>query len=113
MFPFKICIAVEVYLQMVFENISKNAITAVGIFDSENDSIGFEIMKNTYNNITGLIVNYEDVQKVKILEMRYYFLTDVDFVLVQNLAADENVRTHVYSKSNRISNRGSFWTTFC
>lgn len=78
---------------MVSENINKDAITAVGIIDSEKDSIIFEVMRNTYDDIPGLIVNYQDVPREKILEMKDYFLTDIDLVLVQNLAADENVRT--------------------
>ncbi|XP_026316598.1 uncharacterized protein LOC113227796, partial [Hyposmocoma kahamanoa] len=91
-----ICTAIEVYLQIVSENINKDAITVVGLFDSQKYSNVFEVMRDIYDDIPGLIVNYEDATGEKILEMRDYFLTDVDLVLVQNLAADENLRQMLY-----------------
>ncbi|XP_026333120.1 fatty acid synthase-like [Hyposmocoma kahamanoa] len=91
-----ICTAIEVYLQIVSENINKDAITAVGLFNSQTYSNVFEVMRDIYDDIPGLIVNYEDAPGEKILEMRDYFLTNVDLVLVQNLAADENLRQMLY-----------------
>lgn len=78
---------------MVSENINKDSINALGILNSEKVSNVFEITRNISDDIPGLAVNYEDAPMGKILEMRDYFLTDIDLVLVENLAADENVRT--------------------
>lgn len=76
---------------MVSENVNKDAINTLGVFNSEKDSNVFEVIRSINVNITGLAVNYEDTQREKILDLRDYLLTDIDLVLVQNLATDENV----------------------
>lgn len=78
---------------MVSENINKDAINALEVFNPEKDSTVFEVIRNFSDDILGLTVNYEDAPREKILEMKDHFLTDIDLVLVQNLATDENVRT--------------------
>lgn len=83
----------EVFLQMVSENINKDAMNALRVFNSEKYSNVLEVIRNISDDIPGLTVNYEDARIEKILEMRDYVLTDIDLVLVQNLATDDNVCT--------------------
>lgn len=78
---------------MVSENINKGDINALGVFNSEKDSSVLEVIRNISVDIPGLTVNYEDAPREKILEMRDYFLTDVDLIVVQNLSVDQNVCT--------------------
>lgn len=78
---------------MVSENINKISINALGVFNAQKYSNVFEIIRTTSDEIPGLTVNYGHAQREKILEMRDYVLTDIDLVLVQNLAADDSVRT--------------------
>ncbi|XP_026333200.1 fatty acid synthase-like [Hyposmocoma kahamanoa] len=88
--------AIEVYLQMVSEDISNDAIKAVGVFNSEKYSNVSKVISKIYDDIPGLIFNYEEIPGDKILEMRDYFLTDVDLVLVHNLSSDEKLRQTLY-----------------
>lgn len=76
---------------MVSENINKGTVNALGVLNSGKDTNMFEVTTNIYDDIPGLTVNYENAPRDKILEMKDYFSTDVDLVLVQNLASDENV----------------------
>lgn len=76
---------------MVSENIDKDAINVMGVFNSKKDSNAYEVMSKISDSIPGLTINYDDAPCDKILEMRDYFLTDIDLVLVQNLSTDENV----------------------
>lgn len=71
---------------------NKDTINSLGVLNSENLSNIFEVIQNISDDIPGLTVNYEGAPREKILEMMDYFLTDIDLVIVQNLATDENVR---------------------
>lgn len=81
------------YLQMVSENINKDTINIIEILDSDKGYSTFEDIRNILDDDLGLTYNYKTVTKAILMELRNYYLTDFDLIIVQNLSTDDNVRT--------------------
>lgn len=80
------------HLQMVSENINRDTINIIEILISDKGYCAFEDIRNIINDDLGLIINYKSVEKTKLMELRKYFLTEVDLIIVKNLSTDDNVR---------------------
>ncbi|CAB3220026.1 unnamed protein product [Arctia plantaginis] len=81
----------EVYLQLVAENLNKDGIKVVGIqskVQAEEGSMFKEINK-VVNNLFGIKVNYEQISGENAINKNTF--EDVDLILVQNLSRKQNV----------------------
>lgn len=76
-------------MQIVAENINKDTINIVGIINPVRDTC--YDMKAALDNISGVSFNYSEINADKILTLKENVLSEIDLVLVQNLALDEYV----------------------
>lgn len=81
--------SIEVYLQIVAENLNKDVITVVGVTSEIKEGSVFNIINNVVNDIAGVKINYKQITREKAL--RNYNFSSADLVLVQNLSNDINV----------------------
>ena len=83
--------SLQVFLQMVAENVNKATLYAVAIVNQYEKGSAFSEINNVITNIFGVTIKYEKLSREVALKKQNNFLKDVDLVLVQNLSTDDNV----------------------
>lgn len=78
-------------MQIVSENIDKDAINVVQVVNNTNECYAIEEIKALVNGVTEVIVNYEEVHVDQLLEKRDFFVNNTDLVFVQNLSMNNSV----------------------
>ncbi|XP_049878856.1 fatty acid synthase-like [Pectinophora gossypiella] len=95
----------QVYLQIIAENINKENINVLGIINRGNEDLRvFDAIRNGLNDIPGITVQYEQMRRDQVLVKRDHFLTEVDLVLMQDLSTDDSLCQMLY----RVLRRDSF-----
>ncbi|CAB3256916.1 unnamed protein product [Arctia plantaginis] len=82
--------SLQVFLQIVAENVNKEAITVVGIRNQANKGSIFKEINDVIKNLYRIKVNYKQITLE--MAMDSYEFGNEDLILVQNLSTDENVR---------------------
>ncbi|CAB3246476.1 unnamed protein product [Arctia plantaginis] len=87
--------SLQVFLQIVAENVNKEVITAVGIRNQANKGSIFKEINDVIKNLYKIKVNYKQITLE--MAMDSYEFGNEDLILVQNLSTDENVRERLKS----------------
>ncbi|XP_063540957.1 fatty acid synthase-like isoform X1 [Cydia strobilella] len=91
----------QVFIQIVSENIGKDIINVVEIYDKRGDDYVFQEINTTLKDIPGIAVNMSHMHKSEVLDN---VVKEADLVLVSNLSRDDNLCQTVY----RLFHRNGF-----
>ncbi|XP_072934746.1 fatty acid synthase-like [Epargyreus clarus] len=86
----------QVYLQIVLENIAKNKVNIIGIYDNENTLSKFTKIKRILEDVPGIIRAFKCLQKKHVMEEPDKILSKVDLVLCFNLSTDNDMGQTLY-----------------
>lgn len=85
----------QIFTQIVAENINKDIINIVGISSQLDDETIFDEMKRVAsingNQLTGTIINYQTVTNIEMSKAFERNVKEADIILVQNLLNDNEV----------------------